>query len=76
MKLVPVSMECCLLQFDALNFFRGPSTWESLLNFNFFNENLPISQQNRKVHGSNSLVTKFHNISDISLGIIRSENYN
>ena len=27
MKLAPIDMDYCLLQFDDLKFFRDPSTW-------------------------------------------------
>ena len=51
MKLVPIIMEQCLLQFDALKFFFGLRLHErSLPNFNFFNVNPQIFQRNRKVH--------------------------
>ena len=57
MKLVPIIMDYCLLQFDDLKFFlevrlhRG----RSLPNFNLFNVNFRIFQRNRKVHLSKSL---------------------
>ena len=47
----------------------------SLPNFNFFNVSLQIFQWNRKVHLSNCLETNFHNISNISLRVIRRRNY-
>ena len=56
MKLVPIIMDYCALQFYALNFYlrlrlhRG-----SLINFNFFNANLQIFQLNRKLLLLNSL---------------------
>ena len=51
MKLVPISMDYCLLQFDALKFFLEVHLHGgSLPNFNFFNVNPNISQRNRKVH--------------------------
>ena len=51
MKLVPIIMDYCLLQFDALNFFfRVRLHGVSLLNFNFFNKTPKIFQRNRKVH--------------------------
>ena len=60
MKLVPVIMDYCLLQFDALKFFLGVRLHEAFLpNFNFFNVNPLIFQQNRKVHFTNCLETKF-----------------
>ena len=38
MKLVPIIMDLCLLQFDAFKFFFGLGLrWLSLPNFNFFN---------------------------------------
>ena len=40
MKLVPIIMDYCLLQFDALKFFLGVRLHaESLPNINFFNVN-------------------------------------
>ena len=51
MKVVPIIMDYCLLQFDALKFFlRVRLHGESLPNFNFFNVNSEIFQRNRKVH--------------------------
>ena len=46
MKLVPIIMDYCLLQFDALKFFLGVRLHGggSLPNFNFFNVNLQIFQ--------------------------------
>ena len=43
MKLVPIIMDYCLLQFDALKFFLGDRLHGggSLPNFNFFNVNPP-----------------------------------
>ena len=47
MKLVPIIMDYCLLQFDALKFFLGVRQYErSQPNFNFFNEKSQIFQQN------------------------------
>ena len=71
MKLVPI-IDYCLLQFDALKFFL-----EVRLHgvFNFFNVNPQIFQRNRKVHLSNCLETKFHDIPNISLRDIRRRNY-
>ena len=65
MKLVPIIMDYCLLQFEALKLFLGVRLHGcSLPNFNFFNANPQIFQQNRKVHLSNCLETNFHNISN------------
>ena len=76
MKQVPIIMDYCPLQFDALKFFLGMRLHGgSLPNFNFFNVNPQIFQQNRKVHFSNCLETNFHNISNISLRVIRCRNY-
>ena len=76
MKLVPIIVDKCLLQFDALKFLLGVCLHgEFQLNFNFFNVNPQIFQRNRKVHLSNSLETNFHNISNISLRVIRRRNY-
>ena len=72
MKLVPIIMDYCILQFDALKFFLGVSLHGGCLpNFNFFNVNPQFFEQNRKVHFSNCLETNFHNISSISLRVIR-----
>ena len=72
MKLVPIVMGYCLLQFNALKFFLGVLLHgESLPNFNFFNVNSQIFQRNRKVHLSNCLETNFHDIPNISLRDIR-----
>ena len=70
MKLVPIIMYYCLLQFDALKFFLGVRlhvVGGSQPNFNFFNVNHQIFQRNRKVQLSNCLETNFYNISNISL---------
>ena len=76
MKLVPIIMDYCLLSFDALKFFLEVRLHRaSLPNFNFFIENPQIFQRNRKVHLPNCLETNFHNISNISLRIIRRRNY-
>ena len=48
----------------------------SLCNFMFFNLNPKLFQRNRKVHLSNCQKTDFHNISIISLRVIRRKNYN
>ena len=54
MKQVPVIMDYCLLQFDALKFFlEARLHGGSLPNFNFFNVNPQISQRNLKVNRSN-----------------------
>ena len=76
MKLVQIVMDYCLLQFDALNFFL----WVHLHggsqpNFNFFNLNPQIFRRNRKVHLTKCLEINFHNISNISLRVIRRRNY-
>ena len=78
MKLVPMTIDYCLLQLDALKFFLGvASTWGGGLNLTliFFNVNPHIFQRNRKVHLSNCLETNFHNISNISLRVIKRMNY-
>ena len=68
MKLVPINMDYCLLQFGTLKFVLGVRLHVgSLPNFNFFNANRQNWQRNREVHHSNCLDTNFHNISDISL---------
>ena len=64
MKLVPIIMDLCLLQFDALKFLLGVRLHEGPQpNFNFFNENTQIFERNRKVHLSNWLETNYPNIS-------------
>ena len=78
MKLVPIIMYYCLLQLDALKFFLGVRQHgggASLPNFNFSNVNPQIFQRNRKVILSNCPETNFHNISNISLKIIRHRNH-
>ena len=71
MKVVPIIIYYCLLQFDALKFFLGVRLHgEFQPNFNFFNVNPQIFQRNRKVHLINCLETNFH-ISIISLRVIR-----
>ena len=77
MKLVPIIMDYCLLQFDALKFFLGVRLHGgSLPNFNFFNVNPQIWQRNRKIYLPSCLDTNFHNISNISLRVgIRRRNY-
>ena len=73
MKLVPITMDYCPLQFDPLKFFRDPSTWGgvSLHNFNFFSVNSRAFQRNREVHLSNCLNANFHSISNISSRVVR-----
>ena len=67
-KLVPIIMDWCLLQFDALKiFFELRLHGGSLPNFNFFNVNPQIFQRNRKVRLSNWLDTNYPNISNFSL---------
>ena len=76
MKLVPIVMDYCLLQFYALIFFLEVRLHGgSQPNFNFFNVNPQIFQRNRKVHLTNCLETNFHDISIISLRVIRHRNY-
>ena len=76
MKLVSIIMGYCLLQVDALKFFLGVRIHgESKPNFNFFNVNPQNFQRNRKVHLTNRLETNFHDISIISLRVIRRRNY-
>ena len=75
MKLVPIIMDYCLLQFDALKFLLGVRLQGgSQPNFNYFNVNPQIFQLNLKVHHSKCL--DFLNISDISLSGNRRRNYN
>ena len=60
MKLVPIIMDYCLLQFDALKFFLEVLLHGGFLsNFNFFNANPQIFQRNRKGHPSYLLGNKF-----------------
>ena len=70
MKLVPIIMDYCLLQFDALKFLFGvrPHGGGSLPNFNFFNVNPLFFQRNLKVHLSNCLETNFRDIPNIRRG--------
>ena len=76
MKLLPIIIDYCLLQFDALKFFFGLRLHGgSLPNLNFFNVNPQIFQRNRKVHLSKCLETNFHDIPNISLRDIRRGNY-
>ena len=66
MKLVPIILDYCLLQFDSLKFFLGVRLHGgSLPNFNFFKVNLQIFQRNRKDHHSDCLETNFHDIPNI-----------
>ena len=75
MKLVPIIMDYCLLQFSTLNFFLGVylhgGVCVSQSNFYFFNVNPQFFQRNCKVHLSNYLETNFHGIPNISLRDIR-----
>ena len=72
MKLVPIIKDYCLLQFDALKNFLGVRLLgSSEPNFNFFNVNPQILQRNRKVNLTNCLETNFHDISNVSLSVIR-----
>ena len=76
MKQVPIIMDYCLLQLDALKFFlRFRFLRGSQPNLNFFNVNPQIFRRNRKVYLTNCLETNLHNISNISLRIIRRRNY-
>ena len=76
MKLVPIIMVYCLLQFDGLKIFLGVRLHGvSLPKFNFFNVSPQIFQWNRKVHLSNCLETNFHDIPSNSLRDIRRRNY-
>ena len=75
-KMVPIIMDYCLFQFDSLKFFIGVHLHGgSQPNFNFFNINPQIFRRNRKVHLTNCLETNFHDISIISLRVIRRRNY-
>ena len=76
MKQVQIIMDYCLLQFDALIFFLGVHLHVgSQPNFNSFNVNPQIFQRNHKVHLTICLETNFHDISIISLRVIRRRNY-
>ena len=76
MKLVPIIMDYCLLQFDALKLFLTVRLYGGTQpNFNFFSVNPQIFQQNRKVHLLNCQETNFHDIPNISLRDIRRGNY-
>ena len=60
MKLVPIIMDFCLLQFDALKIFlRVRLHGGSLPNFQFFNVSPQIFQRNRKIYLANCLEKKF-----------------
>ena len=66
-KLVPIIMDECLLQFDALKFFLEVRPHGgSLPNFIFFNLSLQIFQRNIKIHLPKFLETNFHKISNIT----------
>ena len=72
MKHVPINMDCCLRQFDAFSWYGEGGNMGSLyLNLIFFNVNSQILQRNRKIYCSNNLDKNFHNISDISLRVIK-----
>ena len=76
MKLVPISIDYCLLKFDALKLFLGVRLHAgSLPSFNFFYVTPQIFQRNRKVHLSKCQETNFHHIPNISLRDIRRSNY-
>ena len=75
MHLVLIIMVYCLLSFNALKFFLGVRLHGGFRpNFNFINVNYQIFQRNRKVHLTNCLETNFHDISNISLIVIRHRN--
>ena len=74
MKLVPVIMYYCQLQFDALKFFFGVRLHGRSQPI-FFNVNPQFFQRNRNVYLSNCLETNFQNISNISLRVIRRKSY-
>ena len=74
-KLVPIIMDYCLLQFDALKIFLGVRLHGgSQPIFNFFNVRPRNCQRNRKFH--RCLDTNFHIIPDINLREIRRKNKN
>ena len=76
MKFVPIIKGYCLLQVDALRIFLGVRLHgRSPLNFNFFKVNPETFQRNRKLHLSNCLVTNFHDISKISVRVIKRRSY-
>ena len=75
-KVLPIIMDYCRLQFDALKFFLGACLHGGFLpNLIFFNVNPQIFQRNRKVRILNCLEKNFHDISNISLRDIRRGNY-
>ena len=76
-KLIPIIMDYCLLQFEALKFFLGVHLDMGYLpNFNFFIVNPLIFQLNRKIQRSTTcLETNFHNIFNISLKVTGRRNY-
>ena len=77
MKLIPVIMDYCLLQFGASKFLLGVRLHGGCLsNLDFFNVNPQISQRNCNDHYSNCLNTDFRHASDIILRVIRNRNYN
>ena len=76
MKLVPVNRDYCLLSFDAFEFSLGSRLHGgSLFNFNFYLCKSPNLTTKSKVYHSDCLDTNFHNISDITLRVIRRRNY-
>ena len=75
MKLVPIIMDYCLFQFDALKFFLDERLRGSLYLTLLFSMQTPKCKRNRKVHLSNCLETNFHNISNINLRVIRLRHY-
>ena len=76
MKLIPIEVHYFLLQFDALKFFLEIRLHGgSQPNFNFFIVNFQFFQRNHKVHFTNCIETNFHDISIISLRVIRHRNY-
>ena len=76
MKLVPIIMDYCQLQFDALQFLLGVRLHGgSQTNFNFLDVNPQIFHRNLKILLPNCLETNFHIISNISLRVTRRRNY-
>ena len=71
MKLVPIIMDYCLLQFDASKFFLTVGFQPNII---FFNVNPQIFQQKSIAHLSNYLETTFH-FSNISYRVIRRRSY-
>ena len=62
-KLVPIIMDYCLLQFDALEIFLEVRLHgESLPNYNFFKVNPLIFQGNHKAHLIKCLELNLHKI--------------